>query len=460
MTRLLRRPRLLLLGLGLLLALGGYLRITAVNGTVVDTPMRGDAREYIFYALNLQEDGVYSLAAPRLLGGSAPTPDARRTPGYPVFIAALLGRHRQPGSQLTLDLRPVLVAQALLGTAAILLVFLIGRRVAGNGLGVAAAALTALSPHLVNIGVYMLSETLFVFVFLLALLFLMRAATNPGPALADHILAGTCLALSTLVRPTTSYLPWLLLAAGLLLNRERWRAWLGFMAAYQLVMLPWLLRNLAATGASGDPTLFVAAIQVGIYPDFMYNGDPASLGMPYHFDPVLRDFSSLSRTLSVLWERFLAAPTDYLRWYLIGKPLALFNWDIVPIGIDDPRLLVSGDIYVSPTPATPYAANPVFILTYLLSRLVYFPVLALALLAAVLAWVPRCAPLWGTSREAVRVLSLCLLYVIAVHVVGFPLPRYAVPFQPLLYLLALALLAGAWRWQRQGAKVEAAPAVL
>lgn len=445
----LSRSRLVLFLLALVLALGGYLRVAAVAGTVVPNPVRADAQEYLFYAVNLQDDGVYSLAAPRAFGGAAPTPDAKRPPGYPAFIAAFLGGHWNEGANLDRAVERILLAQALLGTGVILLAFLIARRIAGNGVGLAAAVLAALSPHLVNTSVYLLSEALFAVVFLLAVWLLVRAATRPGPALAEHALAGACIALSVLVRPTTSYLPWLLLGAGVLFNRERWRAWLALMLAYQVVMLPWLLRNLVVTGASGDSTLFVAAIQVGSYPNFMYDNLPESLGIPYRFDPVLTDFSSLSRALSVMAERAIAAPGEYLQWYTVGKVLALFRWDIIPIGSGGGPLLVGGDIYVYPTPVTPYANQPVFILTYLLSRLVYFPIVALALLAMVLAWVPRCAGFWGAQVPAARMLSLCLLYVIGVHVIGFPLPRYAVPFQPLLYLLALFLIARAWHWHRQ-----------
>lgn len=445
----LSRPRLVLFLLALVLALGGYLRFAAVSGTVVERPVRADAQEYLFYAINLQDDGVYSVAAPRVLSGKATTPDAKRSPGYPAFISVFLGGDWNEGANLSRDLYRVLLAQALLGSLVVLLSFLIASRLAGSGVGLAAAALAALSPHLVNISVYLLSEALFAFAFLLVLFLLVRAATSPGPALAQHALAGACIALSVLVRPTTSYLPWLLLGAGVLFNRERWRAWVALMLAYQLVMLPWLLRNLVVTGASGDPTLFVAAIQVGGYPNFMYDNMPASLGIPYRFDPVLTDFSSLSRALSVIAERALAAPGEYLQWYAFGKVLALFSWDIIPIGTGGARLLVGGDIYIYPTPVTPYATNPVFILTYLLSRLVYFPIVAIALLAMILAWVPRCVGFWGANVLAVRVLSLCLLYVIGVHVVGFPLPRYVVPFQPLLYLLALVFIARAWHWHQQ-----------
>lgn len=454
----LSRSYRLLFSLALVMALGGYLRLTAISGSVVSSPVRGDAREYLNYAINLQEEGVYSRSSPKALSGMATEPDAMRAPGYAVFMAGFLGKDWKERDNLSLALERVRTAQALLGTAAIFLAFLIGRRLVGNGVGLAVAALTALSPHLVNFSIYLLSETLFSFAFLLALLFLVRAAASPGQALTGYALAGACVALTVLIRPTTSYLPWVLLGAGVLFNRERWRSWLIFMLAYQVAVLPWLLRNLMVTGTTGDPTLFVAAVQVGGYPNFMYENMPESLGMPYRFDPVLVDFTSLSRALSVILERGLAAPGEYLQWYAFGKVWAFFNWEIVPIGVNDGRLLVSGDIYVYPTPTTPYAYSPVFILTYLLSRLLYFPILAFALVASLLVWVPRCTQFWGKHLQIFRVLSLCLLYVIGVHVVGFPLPRYAVPFQPLLYLLALGFVARLWHCRRHRRAVYGAGA--
>jgi hypothetical protein len=35
-------------------------------------------------------------------------------------------------------------------------------------------------------------------------------------------------------------------------------------------------------------------------------------------------------------------------------------------------------------------------------------------------------------------------YVLFMHMLGAPFPRYAIPFRPLAYLLGVALLSAAW----------------
>jgi 4-amino-4-deoxy-L-arabinose transferase-like glycosyltransferase len=454
----------LLLGLLALLILGLFLRLGAIGGSQVLSPIRSDAKEYFFYALNLKESATYSLSVPAPYTGVVPVPDAKRPPGYPVFMAALLSDdwRRLDEASAIASIRPVLYGQALLSTLCILLVFLLGRLTLGNAAGLAAAALTAISPHLVNMNIYLLSEPLFTFYFLAALVFLLHGMREASARpLVEFVLAGLLLAAATLTRPTTQYLPYLLALAGAGLAPSRWRWWLGLVASYQLAVLAWTLRNLAVTGASGDPTLLVGAIQAGSYPGMMYNHDPASLGIPYKFDPVLTDFSSLAKALPVLLERAAAAPGEYLHWYAIGKLLAFFHWSSIPVGtVEAAPLLVSGDIYVYPTLASPYAGSLLHVATYLGAKLLHYPLVLLALAGTLLAWLPRPAARLGLQDPALRLLALCLAYVVGLHVIGFPIPRYAQPFLPLVYLLALALATQAWQRFRPAAAVEAPPPLL
>lgn len=445
----LRGPGLPWLLFGLILAAGLLLRLGAVNGSLVDSPVRGDARSYFFYAVNLIEDGVYSRAMPPVFGGAVVTADADAHPGYPLFVSALLTDSWRAGTTagVSSSIVRVIDAQTLLSCLAVLAVFLIGRRLAGNGVGLAAAALTALSPHLVNVNIYLLTEPLFITLFWVALALLARATTQPD-ARALMLAAGLGLGLATLVRPTTQYLPLLLAGLFLLSPRRDWRQALLLLAGFLVPMLAWTVRNLVATGSSSGALGLVATIQVGIYPDFMYNGIPASRGVPYHFDPVLTDYSSLQRTLSVLAERFRAAPGEYLHWYLIGKPLALFHWETIPIGTETAQLLVSGDIYQYPTPVTPYAQHPAYVASYIVSKLLHVPLLALAVAGSVLAWVPGLRGTWGSGLPLMRLLALTLAYAVGIHMIGSPFPRYSVPFLPLAYLLACATAAGLWRYWR------------
>lgn len=442
------RPAVLLV-LAAIFFLGLFLRVTAVSESVVWNPVRGDAKAYFSYGANLQAEGIYSESLPRLLGGAPPKPDAAVPPVYPLFVAALMTPEWRTGTAAGVyrSIVPVINAQAWLGSMLVLLVFFLARRVANPGIALVAALLTAASPHLVNVNIYLLTECLFSVLFWAAMLLLARDS-GPDPGLRTALLAGLVLAMAALTRPTVQYLALPLAAAGMLATRSNRRRWLLFLAAFAVPLMAWGLRNLAVLGTFSDPTAMTATIQVGGYPDFMYNGMPQSRGIPYRFDPVLTDFSSLGRALAVIKQRFLAAPATYLEWYLVGKPAMFFHWDILPIGTSDARLLVDGDIYIYPTPATPYASNPLFIVSYLLCRILYLPGLLAAAVASVLTWVPRLRPFWGEALATMRILSLTLFYVLAIHMIGSPFPRYSIPFQPLTYLLAAGLLAALWRARR------------
>jgi hypothetical protein len=455
--------RALLLGLLVVFALGLFLRLGAVAGSEVNSPLRSDAKEYFFYAVNLQESGSYSLSIPKAYSEQVPVPDARRAPGYPLFMAMLMSDDWKSLTEAgaIASIRPVLYGQAVLSALCVLLVFALGRLIIGNAAGLAAAALTAVSPHLVNINIYPLSEPLFTFWLLAGLLVLARGMQPDAPQpMRDLALAGLLFAAASLTRPTTQYLPWMLAAGGLLLDRTRWRVWAALLASYLVVILAWTLRNLVVTGSSGDPTLLTGAIQAGSYPGMMYDNNPASLGIPYKFDPLLTDFSSLGKALPIMLERAAAAPGEHLYWYAVGKLLAFFHWSSIPVGATDAaRLLVSGDIYVYPTMASPYAASPLFVVTYMVAKLLHYPLVWLGLAGMLAAWLPRLSVRLGLNAPALRLLALVLAYAVALHIVGFPLPRYAHPFLPLVYLLALALASRVWA-QRRAANVEASSPVL
>ncbi|HEX6592072.1 MAG TPA: hypothetical protein VF050_08735 [Moraxellaceae bacterium] len=435
--------------LGSILLLALFLRIAAITGSLVEDPVRGDSLSYFFYGVNLQSEQVYSRSIPPLFGGSRVIPDADVPPGYPLLVSALLKKDWQSGTAdgAYSSITRIIYAQAGLSSLVVVLVYCIGLQVSSRGGALGVALLAAISPHLVNINIYLLTEPLFTLMFWTAMLFLLHRRDSFSPR--RLALAGLFLALAALVRPTTQYLPFLLAAVGIAGTPALWRRWTLFLAVFTLPMLAWGLRNLASVGAFSNPLAMVAAVQTGMYPDFMYNNIPESRGMPYNFDPVLTSPRSLSLALSVLAERFMEAPGTYLHWYLIGKPLALFHWHIMPIGADDQELLLSGDIYVFPTVLTPYGYNPLFIATYVASRILYLPLLLLAAAAAILAWVPALRPAWGSALTGMRLLSLTLVYVTGIHMVGSPFPRYAIPFQPLLYLLAAGLLALIWRQWRE-----------
>jgi hypothetical protein len=181
-------------------------------------------------------------------------PDLVRTPGYPLFLAiASLGGF------------PVAAAaNVILSVFSVILVWKLGRAVFGDRrIALIAAWLFAFEPEsIIHAGV-LLSDTLFLALFLLVLerltAFLHRRNLS---ALA---MAGLCLAAATFVRPITYYLP-VALAAGLFLALARvpnlrWKA----PAVLLLCVLPWLaawqIRNRMETGYGG----FSSAREINLY---------------------------------------------------------------------------------------------------------------------------------------------------------------------------------------------------
>jgi len=161
----------------------------------------------------------------------------------------------------------------------------------------------------------------------------------------------------------------------------------------------------------------------------MFEGRPETLGVAYGYDPASKEITgSLQSILATIIDRFRESPLEYLGWYL-SKPLYLFNWPIIA---------GQGDIFIFPTPVSPYFDNLFFKITHQFMKAIHPTIIWLSLIGTMFAWVPRkMTGLPERSLFAVRLVSLVYLYFIAVHFVGAPYPRYSVPIRPLSYMLAL-----------------------
>lgn len=411
------------------LAIAFALRLGAVNQTVMDGPIRADARDYYFYAYNLHHYGVYSRADTRA-AESAPEPDAVRSPGYPLFLWAIWS------DNLRFMLWRARFVQAILDVGTVLLVFLLGRRVLPYGWAVLAALLTAVSPHLISATTYLLTETLFTFLMLLALWLVVLAARRAWIA----PLAGAVLAAAALTRPTLQFVP--LFVAALLLWvlgwRKGWRTAGALLLGFILLWTPWTLRNIMATGQPSDPRLAVNTLHHGIYPDLTYQGDPNTRGFPYRFDPRAEEIGRcLSSVLGEIRRRFEEAPLRHLYWYVVGKPVTLLSWSIVA-GM--------GDVFIYPTKASPYFTNPVYIWTHYLMFILHWPLVILALIGTFGLAFSRRARSPESGGLLWPLLALTLIYFLLLHIVGAPFPRYGIPLRPILYLLAVWTMTLAWHW--------------
>lgn len=298
----------------------------------------------------------YDMAARRLLAGrgfayplepGTPAPAEGETfqrflgtrenaftmPGYAYLLAGLM-RVTGDGEGRWLVAR---LANCLLTTLSLLLLFLIARRLADDRVALITLVGAACFPPFVWVVTYLLTEPLFVFLLLACVLATLVALEK------DHwpyfAVAGALLGLTTLVRPTG--LVWVpFVAAWMLLSRKyRFRRFLGMAAvtalALCLVMAPWWVRNAVRYGhpvwlttASSNP------LAAATSPSYAAGGRPR---IPFpawiEDDEVLgRYWAELARAQAVDIVR--TDPLGYLRARLATTRYVLLNaWPAGPPGV-------------------------------------------------------------------------------------------------------------------------------
>jgi 4-amino-4-deoxy-L-arabinose transferase-like glycosyltransferase len=165
--------------------------------------------------------------------------------GYPGWLAIIVWSATRVGLDGHV---PVLVglAQAVLGTASVALVYAIGVRLFDHRVALIAAAITACFPNLVFYTAIAYSETLYLFGILLAIWLVLRVDWKPAPTTRVIAAFGFVVGLSSLVRPFTLLSP-LLLGVAMLRSganrRDTARAVTVAMSLALLVLVPWTVRN-------------------------------------------------------------------------------------------------------------------------------------------------------------------------------------------------------------------------
>lgn len=219
-----------------------------------------DALEYDLYARSIAAGDGYPRSTYLLQGG----PTAVRGPAYPYLLGAV---YAVSGDSIAAGR----LAGAALGALAVLLLYLIAKRVWGRRVGLMAALMAAVFPPLVLLSRELLSESLFIALELGALLCVLSFRRSGG-ALGWAVAAGALCGLAVLTRNTGIVL---LLAVALgtwtLRPRFPWRALrapLLVVACAALTIAPWTVRNAVEFGRFIPVTTSGGIAAVGTY-----NGD-------------------------------------------------------------------------------------------------------------------------------------------------------------------------------------------
>jgi 4-amino-4-deoxy-L-arabinose transferase-like glycosyltransferase len=231
--------------LGLLAILGLALAVRLLHFAAVRTDP--------FVAHPILDSQEYDRWARAILAGSAPAEAFFQPPLYPYFIAGLYALSAATPAA-------VYLAQILLALAGCWALFRAGERLAGERVGIAAAALFATYPLFVLHDVQLLKESLAVTLSATMLWALIEGCANGRPALwaAAGLAAGTLCLLrenTLLVLPLLASLAWKPAAPA----AARLRRIAAFLLAASLPLLPVAWRN-ARAGGGFLPTTFQGGV--------------------------------------------------------------------------------------------------------------------------------------------------------------------------------------------------------
>ena len=380
--------------LTLFVALGLRLGLAfAVQHEVSKTPGRlclisGDAEGYWELAGHIAAGEEYSIFDPprRLL----------RMPGFPALLA--LPRYVFGDNPFAAR-----ILLAIIGTIACGLTFWLGRELAGETVGVMAAAYTAVSPVMSLFSVMFLSETAFAAAMLASLIAaakLARSKRKPGPlAKGQFGLAtqtGALVGLATFMRPT-----WLLVGPGLSVlflfygnQSVRWKLAVSLVIclALGIVLAPWTVRNAWVTGQFVPTTLWVGpSLYDGLNPDATGDSD--------------MEFFEKDRLLQTMSEFEMDREYRRRSWAFAASHPQRVIW----------LALVKQVRYWSPAPNTPQFKHP---LIHTVAWLAYAP---LILFAGLGAWFSR-RDIWLLILTAAPIFYFALLHLLFVGSLRYRLP--------------------------------------
>ncbi|MDM8547135.1 glycosyltransferase family 39 protein [Candidatus Venteria ishoeyi] len=402
-----------------------FIRIEYFNNTHVYQPLSGDASSYMTYAKNI--DIYYIFSKDR--ENTPPIPDSFWAPAYPFFIVLI----HKIAKILEIEFYFILmIAQAILGGLIALLTFLMGRLFLNKHLAFSAALLTVFSPHLISLGNYILTETLFSFTLMLSLYLFMLWIKYKNHYLS--IITGLSFGLAYLVNPVIFFAPLflaILFYYSFIKTDYNKKIILVMLMSFLVIVLSWSLRNHLNVDSSGESSSgrVLANLVVGAHHDFfdIWRKDPRDPNNPATLDLTIAQ-DSISTFLPLLIDRIIENPSHYAQWYFLEKPYLLWSWNI---------LIGQGDIYVYAVTHSLYTENVVAMMSLSMMKSLHLWLVLFALLGIFFVFKK------GEDNNKIepKILYIVLVYVSAVYVVLQAEPRYSVPLRPEMYLCAMFFIS-------------------
>ena len=408
-------------------------RLEYRSALVIDTPIRGDAYYYLSYAHNLVEHHVFAKE-PTFNSDKIPEPDSFWPPGFPFLLSSALRIGGLSGS----GFYPIATLyNAVLGALIAPMIFYICLQIMPIRFSVGASLITAFSPHLISIGGYILTETLFTFLIVSSFVFTIIGSKNQS--LLSGAISGLLMGLACLTNPVILFFPFIV--AGFVYkkdtaqNRHRFFSIsTSYLFLFIIVIGCWETRNFISVQHSSQSATNRAVINLmnGLYPDYheaFMKGITKRPDYPMNLD-IIKAEGSPAKALIIIAENIINNPVKYLSWYLIEKPLLFWSWDI-HIGV--------GDIYVYPVIQSLFTTsiiwngirilfkyfNPLFIIINFVGIALFF------------------IQLFTKSKKIdiqIWLTLILILYSTLIYTIFYPDPRYSIPFRPAFYIFFVWIL--------------------
>lgn len=191
-----------------------------------------------------------------LKGGGWEYPSAIRTPVYPLFLLTFLAVF---GENLSI----IIVGQIFVSTVNILLTYLLSRQLfADRQVALLAAGFMAFSVESITHSFYLLTETVFTFLYLLSVLFFLfgllscvGVEVGSKARMLFIFLSGLFLGLSILTRPLVVYYSIVMVVLLLFEKENRVKKIILFIISLLLLIVPWIARNKLVIGIASISTI-------------------------------------------------------------------------------------------------------------------------------------------------------------------------------------------------------------
>ena len=397
---------------------------TAFTGSVDNA----DSGEYLILGHTLLETGHYT--------------GTFRTPGYPFFIAILVGIF---GSDMAVQF-----AQLFLVGFSAVFIYLLGRRFGYPWVGLAAAALYVLNPLVFLYSVMSMAETLFTTIFLGATVLLTTEKASKWHMFAGGLLMGA----ATLVRPMGLYFVPVLMLWLVLTHWKQWRTVLYtaslVLLGVALIVVPWMVRNQVQNGSFALSTIGPYDLLLYNIPTFLqqWEGIAADetraemytiLGLTgrEEDDAWLMSYDAMGKIRTLAYGYIIASPVQYGLYHISSTASFFFGSDI---GAVESLLHRYGLIS-----APPESVNNSYLLLrgqwreFLRSMLSELPQLIerLAWLTLLMSAIVLVAYMASTrSREALlALLFLALIFANAILIGPVSEPRFRLNVAPFIFIL-------------------------